>query len=89
MGTINKAFGRVIVKLRKARGQSQEDLAWSIGSGSKYMSDVELGKRNVSMLFAKKVADAFGITLYQLFVLIEEEQENNQILDYLSNPTKK
>jgi transcriptional regulator with XRE-family HTH domain len=71
--SINEALGRVIVRLRKARNQSQEDFAWSIGSGNKYMSDVELGKRNVSLLFANKVAEGFGLTIYQLFVEIEKE----------------
>lgn len=70
---INEAFGRVIVNLRKNRGQSQEDFAWSIDSDRKYMSDVELGKRNVSLLFANKVAKGFGITLYELFQEIEKE----------------
>ena len=73
MSNINSAFGRVIVNLRKAKGQSQEDFAWSIESDRKYMSDVELGKRNVSLLFANKVARGFGISLYELFVLIEKE----------------
>lgn len=59
--------------MRKARGQSQEDFAWSIGSGNKYMSDVELGKRSVSLSFADKVAKGFDITLMQLFDLIEVE----------------
>ena len=40
MSSINVVFGRVIVKLRKERGQSQEDFAWSIDSDRKYMSDV-------------------------------------------------
>ena len=75
--SINEAFGRVVVKLRKARGQSQEDLAWSIESSPKYMSDVELGKRNVSLFFADKVAEGFGLTLYQLFVEIEKEMSCN------------
>ena len=73
MGNVNKAFGRLIVRLRKQRNQSQEDFAWSIGSDRKYMSDVELGKRNVSLLFADKVAKGFGITLYDLFVELEKE----------------
>lgn len=30
--SINEAFGKVIVNLRKARNQSQEDFAWSIES---------------------------------------------------------
>lgn len=71
--SINEALGRVIVRLRKKRNQSQEDFAWSIGSTNKYMSDVELGKRNVSLDFADKVAQGFGISLYDLFVLIEYE----------------
>ena len=73
---INEAFGRVIVRKRKERGQSQENFAWSIGSGRKYMSDVELGKRNVSLSFASKVAHEFGITLYELFVLMGDEMKN-------------
>ena len=76
MSSINVVFGRVIVNLRKARGQSQEDFAWSIESDRKYMSDVELGKRNVSLLFADKVAKGFGLSLYDLFVLIEKELKN-------------
>ena len=40
------------------------------------MSDVELGKRNVSLLFADKVAKGFGLSLYDLFVLIEKELKN-------------
>ena len=76
MSNINVVFGRVIVNLRKARNQSQEDFAGSIESDRKYMSDVELGKRNVSLLFADKVAKGFGLSLYDLFVLIEKELKN-------------
>lgn len=72
---INKALGRVIVKLRKERNQSQEDLAWAIESDPKYMSDVELGKRNVSLNFADRIAKAFDMSLYNLFVLIENEMK--------------
>lgn len=75
--SINEALGRVIVKLRKERNQSQEDFAWSIGSTNKYMSDVELGKRNVRLAFAYKVAQGFGMSLYDLFVLIEKEMSRN------------
>ena len=74
MSTINEKLGKLIVRLRKERNQSQEDFAWSIGSGNKYMSDVELGKRSVSLNFANKVAKGFGITLYDLFVLLENEE---------------
>ena len=76
MSKINKAFGKVVVKLRKQRNQSQEDLAWQIESSPKYLSNVELGKTNVGLLYVKKVADAFGITLTDIFDMIEEEMNN-------------
>lgn len=72
---INRVFGKLIVKLRKERQQTQEDLAWSIETSPKYMSDVELGKRNVSLNFADRIAKAFGMSLYDLFVLIEKEMK--------------
>ena len=71
---LSEALGRVIARLRKQRGLSQEEFAWSIGSGQKYLSDVENGKRHVSLLFANKVADGFGISLVELFDFIEEER---------------
>lgn len=74
-GHINRVFGKLIVKLRKERQQTQEDLAWSIETSPKYMSDVELGKRNVSLNFADRIAKAFGMSLYDLFVLIEKEMK--------------
>ena len=70
---VNEAFGRIVVKLRKERGLSQESFAWDIGSDRKYMSDVELGKRKISLLFADKVAKGFGITLIELFNQLESE----------------
>jgi transcriptional regulator with XRE-family HTH domain len=72
---INRVFGKLIVRLRKERNQTQEDLAWAIETSPKYMSDVELGNINVSLNFADRVAQAFDISLYDLFVLIEKEMK--------------
>lgn len=79
MSEINKAFGRVVARLRKARGQSQEDFAWSIDSDRKYMSDVELGKLNVSLNFVAKVAEGFGISVYNMIVLTEQEMRKMKV----------
>lgn len=79
MSEINKAFGRVVARSRKARGQSQEDFAWSIDSDRKYMSDVELGKRNVSLNFVAKVAEGFGISVYNVIVLTEQEMRKMKV----------
>lgn len=74
MVSINEALGKTIARERKKRGLSQEEFALMIGIGQKYLSDVELGKRNVSLLFAKRVADGFGFSIYELFELIEKER---------------
>lgn len=74
MSNINKAFGRVVVNLRHKENLSQECLAWDIGSDPKYLSDVENGKRNVSLSFVNRVAEKFNVSLYEMFVMIEEEE---------------
>lgn len=73
--TITQAFANVISRLRKAKGISQEQFAWDCSSTQKYISDIELGKRNVSILFAKKCAEALDLSLRSLFVLIDLEME--------------
>lgn len=73
MSKINSLFGSVVRKLREERGWPQLELAVRAESDCKYISDVELGKRNVSLLYAKKIADVFEMSLYELFCLIEKE----------------
>ena len=74
MVSISEALGKTIARERRNRGLSQEEFVWMIGSDQKYLSDVELGKRNVSLLFAKRVADGFGFSISELFELIEKER---------------
>lgn len=76
--TIIKAFGNVIARQRKAKGISQEQFAWNCKSSQKYISDIELGKRSVSLTFANRCAKALGVSLQDLFDMIElEERELN------------
>ena len=69
----NIAFGRVFQRLRKERGWSQLDVECDFGIGSKYQSDVENGKRNVSLLFIERTAKIFGMKVYLLMELVEQE----------------
>jgi transcriptional regulator with XRE-family HTH domain len=71
---INIAFGRVIQRLRKERGWSQLDVECEFGIDSKYQSDVENGKRNVSLLFIERTAKIFGMKVYLLMELVEKEK---------------
>ena len=64
-------LGMRIKYLRKERKWSQEDLALEANVNKNYISDLENGRRNPSLDILERIADAFGITLEQLFKGIE------------------
>jgi transcriptional regulator with XRE-family HTH domain len=68
MGTICKKFGLNVRQLRIEKGYSQEKFAELAGLHRTYISDIELGKRNVSLYCIEKVANALNIEAYKLFV---------------------
>lgn len=67
-------FGYAVRRIRQDRHISQEQLADRCGLHRTYISDVELGKRNVSLENIEKMAHAFGITMAELFTEVEKEQ---------------
>ncbi len=64
---IQEVFGQRIQKLRKEQGLSQEKFALLIDMDRTYYASVEAGKRNISLINIKKIADGFGISLSELF----------------------
>ena len=56
-------IGKTVIKLRRVRGISQETLANEAGIDRRYMSDVENGKRNISLDVLNRLASFFGITV--------------------------
>lgn len=64
---IRKKLGLRIKELRLKKGVSQEKFALSINMDRTYFSSVESGKRNISILNVKKIADGLEITLEDLF----------------------
>jgi transcriptional regulator with XRE-family HTH domain len=61
------ALGRQIYALRKARGMSQEELAFHSNLDRAYMGSVERGERNVSLINLQKIAQALNLSLAELF----------------------
>ena len=59
-------IGKAIVRLRAARGVSQEKMALEAKIDRRYMSDIENGKRNISIDILSRIADYFGIALSDL-----------------------
>ena len=60
-------FGDTVRRIRKSKGISQEILADMCELHRTYLSDVELGKRNISLENIDKIACSLGMTVSELF----------------------
>lgn len=60
-------LGKRIRFLRKSRNWSQLDLALESGVNRNYISDLEKGRRNPTILILEKIAIALNIDLATLF----------------------
>jgi transcriptional regulator with XRE-family HTH domain len=60
------AFGRNVRKRREARDLTQESLAEKAELDRTYISDVERGARNVSILSIARIAKALGMSISEL-----------------------
>lgn len=65
---ITKDLGKRILELRKEKtGLSQEKFALKIEMDRTYFASVEAGRRNISIVNIKKIADGLGVSLCELF----------------------
>lgn len=64
-----KRFGQKVRDLRTKKGISQERLAELSGLHRTYISSLELGKRNVSLINIHALAKALGVTPDKLLKL--------------------
>ncbi|MBI4672926.1 MAG: helix-turn-helix transcriptional regulator [Chloroflexi bacterium] len=64
---IPSRFGARIRALRLERGWSQEELAERADLDRTYISGIERGLRNVALRNIEQLANAFGISLEELF----------------------
>jgi transcriptional regulator with XRE-family HTH domain len=60
-------FGRRVRELRKAKDLSQEDFAAECGLDRTYISGIERGRRNVSLINVRAIAKGLGTSLSDLF----------------------
>ena len=65
-------IGKAIIAIRKEKGLSQESLAFEAGVDRRYMSDLENGKRNVSLEVLNRIADYFEIPLSHFIAMAEK-----------------
>ena len=64
-------FGQAVRKIRRDQGISQEELAERCGLHRTYISDVELGKRNVSLENIERIAISLNRSLVELFLEVK------------------
>ena len=67
-----------IEEIRKARGIRQEELAQQLGVSRQTISSLETGRYNPSIFLAYKVAKLFGMTIEEVFVFEDAEQEEQK-----------
>jgi transcriptional regulator with XRE-family HTH domain len=72
---LQRVFGKVIKELRLQKKISQEKLAFDSDIDRTYISDIEKGDRNVSLLIIHRIAKALQISLSDLFKKIEDHGE--------------
>ncbi len=64
---IKDKVGNRIKELRSSRGISQEVLAHEAGLDRTYITSVERGKRNISIVNLEKIAIALNVSLSEFF----------------------
>ena len=65
---IRKRVGKNVQRLRKAKGWSQEELAFECGLHRTYISGVERGIRNPTVTVLERISVAIEIEISELFL---------------------
>lgn len=68
---IRERFGFAVKARREELGLTQEDLAEKAGIHRTYLSDVERGSRNLSLVNIERLAGALSLPISELFRLVE------------------
>lgn len=69
---IRERFGDGVRSRREELGLTQEDLADKAGIHRTYLSDIERGARNLSLINIERMALALELSLSELFQLVEQ-----------------
>lgn len=76
---LQEKLGKAIVQLRKQRGLAQEKFANDAEIDRRYMSDIENGKRNISIDVIERVANCLNIRVSELFSVAESIEPKSTV----------
>jgi len=68
---VRERFGDAVRVRREELGLTQEDLAEKAGIHRTYLSDVERGTRNLSLVNIERLAAALAVSMAELFAAVE------------------
>ncbi len=68
---VRERFGTAVKFRREELQLTQEDLAEKAGIHRTYLSDIERGSRNLSLINIEKLAAALAMSMSELFKLVE------------------
>lgn len=71
---VRERFGDGVRLRREELGLTQEDLAERSGIHRTYVSDVERGTRNLSLVNIERIAEALKLSMSQLFERVETKR---------------
>ncbi len=63
-------------KFRSQKGMTQQELADRVGVSRQTIISLERGRYNPSILLAHRLAREFGVTIEEVFIFSQEEQNN-------------
>ncbi|MGI6378271.1 helix-turn-helix transcriptional regulator [bacterium] len=66
--TVEQIFGERVRSLRMIAKISQEELAFRADLNRNYISDIECGRRNVSLKSIEKIAKGLNVSIDALFI---------------------
>ena len=69
---VRERFGFAVKGRREELGLTQEDLAEKAGIHRTYLSDVERGSRNLSLVNIERLAAALSLRMSELFQRVEQ-----------------
>lgn len=74
----NIIFGRNLSKLRKAKGFSQEELAFRCGFDRTYIGTIERGEKSATVNSIAKLAKGLEIPMKTFFEYEDGKEDNQQ-----------
>jgi transcriptional regulator with XRE-family HTH domain len=74
-----KSIANNLRRARERKGYSQEQLAQMAGFSRSYYNEIELGKRNISILNLYKLMSALELTANELFDINDKDMHSSNL----------